>query len=55
MELPNYPTKKVTVDMDLEHKWYIEEYAHQHRITQAETLFLIIDSFIEAFPIKKDS
>lgn len=39
-------TKKVTVDMDIDHKWFISELAYKDRVTEREVLYGIIEYYI---------
>jgi len=49
----NYESKKVMVIMDIFHKWYLEEFAHQKRITQNEALHIMLSDYCAAHPIAK--
>lgn len=43
--------KKVTIDMDADQKWYLEEIAHASRTTQKEALYRVIDRYMNEFPL----
>ena len=43
--------KKVTIDIDIDQKWYLEEIAHASRMTQKEALYRVIDRYMHDFPL----
>lgn len=49
--LSNNRMKKVTMLMDVDQKWYLEEIAHASRMTQKQALYHVIDRYMNEFPL----